>query len=111
MHTTEPLVPGLCSFKDEIAVGKLKRIKSQNTDQILAEVIHTGGNMLHSDIQKLINSIWNKEELLQQWKESVIVPIYKKGTRTDCINYRGIFFTNNIQNILQYCLEVNPICR
>jgi len=27
----------------------------------------------------LINFIWNKEELPEQWKESIIVPIYKKG--------------------------------
>jgi len=30
-------------------------------------------------IVKFINSIWNKESLIQQWKESIIVPIYKKG--------------------------------
>jgi hypothetical protein len=27
-----------------------------------------------SAIHKLINSVWNKEELPDQWKESVIVP-------------------------------------
>jgi hypothetical protein len=36
-----------------------------------------------SAIHKLINSIWSKEELPDQWKESVIVPIHKKGDRTD----------------------------
>jgi hypothetical protein len=36
-----------------------------------------------SEIHKLVNSIWNKEELPEQWKESIIVPIYKKGDKTD----------------------------
>jgi len=27
---------------------------------------------------KIIHSIWYKEELLEEWKESIIVPIYKK---------------------------------
>ena len=28
--------------------------------------------------------------LPEQWKESIIVPIYKKGEKTNCSNYRGI---------------------
>jgi len=30
---------------------------------------------MRSEIHELINSIWNKEELPEEWKESVIVPI------------------------------------
>jgi hypothetical protein len=41
-------------------------------------------------IHKLINSTRNKEELSDQWKESIIVPIHKKSDKTDCNNYRGI---------------------
>jgi hypothetical protein len=47
------------------------------------------GETLYSEIHRLIWSIWNKQELPHQWKES-IVPIYKKGDKTDCNNYRGI---------------------
>jgi hypothetical protein len=43
-----------------------------------------------SVIHKLINAIWNKEELSDRWKESVIVPIHKKGDKTACNNYHGI---------------------
>jgi hypothetical protein len=39
-------------------------------DKISAELIQAGGNTLCSEIHKLINSILNKEELPQQWKES-----------------------------------------
>jgi hypothetical protein len=36
-----------------------------------------GGEILLSAIHKLINSVWNKEELPDQWKESIIVPVHK----------------------------------
>jgi hypothetical protein len=55
-----------------------------------AELIQAGGEILLSAINKLINSVWNKEELPDQWKESIIVPVHKKGDKTDCNNYRGI---------------------
>jgi hypothetical protein len=42
-----------------------------------------------SEIHKLINSICNQEELPDQWKESIIAPIYKKDDKTDCSNYNG----------------------
>jgi hypothetical protein len=36
------------------------------------------------------------EELPQQWKESIIVPIYKNGDKTDFSNYRRLSLS--IQN-------------
>jgi len=49
-------------------------------------------------------SIWNKEELHEEWKESIIVLIYKKGHKTDCGNYSGISFLPNTYKILSSIL-------
>jgi hypothetical protein len=53
--------------------------KSPGIDQISTELIKVGGSKICSEIHKLIIAIWNNEELPDQWKESVVVPIYKKG--------------------------------
>jgi hypothetical protein len=45
-------------------------------------LIQAGGTTIRSEIHKRIVSIWNKDELPEQWKESIIVPIYKKGDKT-----------------------------
>jgi hypothetical protein len=68
----------------------LTKYKSSGSYQIPAELIQSGGATLVSVIHKLINSTWNKEELPDQWKESIIVPVHKKSDKTDCNNYRGI---------------------
>jgi hypothetical protein len=70
----------------EIAIAKLKKYNSPGSDQILAELIQAGGIILLSAARKLINSVRNTEELPDQWKETIIVPINKKGDKTDCNN-------------------------
>jgi hypothetical protein len=47
----------------EIAIAKLTNNKSPGSDQIPAELIQAGGEILLYAIHKLINSVWNKEEL------------------------------------------------
>jgi hypothetical protein len=104
IHTAEPLVHKPSDSEVEMAIEKLKRHKSPGIDQIPAELIKAGGRAIHSEIHKLINSIWNKEELPEQWKESIIVPIYKKGDKTDCSNYRGLSLLSNTYKILSNIL-------
>ena len=65
-----------------------------------------------SENSKFINSVWIKEELPEQWKESVILPFYKKNNETDCRHYRDITFVSYLQNFVQYpSIKVNSIHR
>jgi hypothetical protein len=97
-------VPEHSLFEVEIAIGKLKSYKSPGIDQIPTELIKAGGEMLCSEIHKLILSIWNKEELPQQWKASIIIPVHKKGDKTDCNNYRVISLLSTAYKILSNIL-------
>jgi hypothetical protein len=81
IHTAVPLVPEPSLVEVEIAIGKLKSYKFPGIDRIPAELMKAGRETLHSEIHRLICCIWNKGKLPQQWKESIIVPIYKKGIR------------------------------
>jgi hypothetical protein len=81
IHTAAPLVPEPSAFEAELAIEMLKSHKSQDIDQTPAELIKTGEKTIRPAIHKSINSIWNKEELLEEWKESIIVPIYKHGDK------------------------------
>jgi len=113
IHTAEPLVPETSAFEVELAAEELKSHKSPRIDRIPAELIKTGGRTIRYEIHKLIISVWNKEELPEKRKESIMVPIYKKGDKTDCSNYRGISLLPTKYNFFfqHPVVKFNSICR
>ena len=68
-----------------------------------------GGIIVHSEIRRLIYSVWNNEEVPHQWKVSLIVPVHTKGDKSDC---RNITVISYIQNFIKCCsVRANPTCR
>jgi hypothetical protein len=47
-----------------------------------------------------INSVWNKEEQPDLWKGFIILPVHKRGNKTDCNNYFGMSLLPTSYNIL-----------
>jgi hypothetical protein len=72
-------------------------------DQILAKLIKVRVETLCSEIHKVICFIWNKEELPQWWKESII-PTHKNGDKTNCNDYQGISILSAVYKILSSIL-------
>jgi uncharacterized protein (DUF305 family) len=68
IQTVELLVPKPNAFDVEMANEKLKRHKNPVIDQIPEEIIKAEGGTIRSGIHTLINSIWNKEELPEEWE-------------------------------------------
>jgi len=87
-----------------MAIEKIMRRKSPCIYQITTELIKAGGRTSRFEIHKLINSFGNKEELPEQGKKLTIVPIYKKGDRTDCSNYRSILLLSTTYKNLSIIL-------
>ena len=55
-------------------------------------------------LSKYLRQRIDASELTQEWKESIIVPIHKKGDRMDCNNYRGISLLSTSYKILSNIL-------
>jgi len=104
IHTAEPLVPDPSAAVVELAIDKLKSHKSPGIDEIPAELIKAEGRTICLGIHKLITSIWKKEKLPEEWKESIIIPIHKKGDESDCNNYKGISLLPTTYKILSNIL-------
>jgi hypothetical protein len=66
-----------------------------------------------STIQKLISTIWNKEEMPDQWQESFNLKIRRKHCIPDCTNYRGISLLSNSYKIvtsISNCRGLSYMC-
>ena len=76
-----------------------------------------GGHSVARKLTKLIEQIWAKEAVPQDFKDANIIKLYKKGKRSVCDNYRGIsllsiagkILSRVILNRLNDCL-VDTIC-
>ena len=112
IHTAEPVVPEPSTAEFELAIDKLKSHKSPGIDQIPAELIKAGCRTICLEIHKLVTSIWKKEKLPEERKESIIVPIHKKGDKTDCNNFRVIsLLPTTYKHFIQHpAVKVNSIC-
>lgn len=72
------------------AITSTSENKAPGSCGVSAEVWKYGGLSLRNKLHELIVHIWREEKMPQDWKDANIVPIFKKGNRKDCGNYRGI---------------------
>ncbi|XP_041785921.1 uncharacterized protein LOC121601186 [Anopheles merus] len=98
---------------DEIigAIKQLKCDKSAGSDGLVAELFKMGPERLAVIIHRLIVRIWDQKELPDEWKSGVIHPVYKKGDRLDCANFRAITVLNAAYKILSriLCCRLSPL--
>ena len=47
-----------------------------------------------------VKQIWEEEGIPEEWKDTRIVPIHKRGGRDRCENYRGIALGNAAYRML-----------
>jgi len=92
IHTAEPLEPEPSAAEVELAIDKLKSHKSPVIDQIPAKLIKAGCRTICLDIHKLITSIWKKEKLPEEWKESIIEPLTRMGIKQIAIIIEAYHF-------------------
>lgn len=81
-------------------IGKLKNRKTRGVDGITNELIKYGGSLLTKELSILFNKILSAKKVPAQWKESTSIPIFKKGTKTDTKDYRGISLLSTVQKLM-----------
>ena len=72
-------------------IGKLPTGRAPGCDGITPEMLKSSINDSVNHLKALFEKIWNTEKVPKEWKEGIIVSIYKnKGDSRDPSNYRPI---------------------
>ena len=84
------LEPDILECEVKWALESITMNKASGGDGIPVELFQilkgAAAKVLHSIYQQ----IWKTQQLLQDWKRSVLIPIPKKGNAKECSNYRTI---------------------
>jgi hypothetical protein len=84
----------------EKAICNLKINKIPGEEDITAELINKASRELKERLHALICKIWRDEKMPDDWEVGLIFPLFKKGDKMKCENYRGITFLNVAYKIL-----------
>src|SRR6218665_2772834 len=89
----------------EKAVSQLKKNKSPGTDGITGEMIQTGGERMTEEIHKLCRQAWREGKIPEEWTQTILVIIPKKGDLMECSNCRTIALLNHMSRVLMNVLQ------
>ena len=98
----EGLTPAINRKEVEVALKGMKHGKAMGPDAIPGEVWKSLGEYGVDMLLDLLQKIFEQEKMPEEWRDSVIVPIFKeKGDIHDCGNYRGIKMISHTMKILE----------
>jgi sorting nexin-29 len=101
----QPQIPLLSYNEICFIINNLKLNEAAGSDKIPPELLKHGGRTLQQKLYKLTLMIRNNEQVPQQWNEGIICPVYKKGDRFNCNNYRPITLLNIAYKIFTLLLN------
>jgi hypothetical protein len=89
----------------ELALKKIKCGKSPGEDQINSELYKYAGSNFLNRLVQFFNMVYLSKTIPNEWRRSIIVPILKKGDKSNPENYRGISLLNTCYKIYSRLLN------
>ena len=99
------LEPDILECEVKWALESITRNKASGGDGIPVQLFQ----ILKDDAVKVLHSIcqqiWKTQQWPQHWKNSVFIPIPKKGTAKECLNYHTLALISHPGNVLLKILQ------
>lgn len=102
--SVEPYISSPSRSEINAAINKLKNNKAPGENHIVAELVKNSGEAVKNEMWKLINIIWEKQQIPEEWNTAIICPIFKRGNILETKKYRGISLLDTCYKILSSIL-------
>lgn len=89
----------------EMAIDKMKGGRAPGVDEVSIEMVKAAGEVGKRWLYRVMRVIWNEKKTPEDWKKRLIVPIFKKGSRKECKNYRGVTLIPHCAKVYEKILE------
>ena len=99
-------------ISEDIVKQKLKKLKlnkSPGPDKIHPRVLHEISDVIAVPITIIFQNSLAKKDLPQEWKHAHISAIFKKGVKTQPLNYRPVSLTSVVCKIMESIIRDNII--
>ena len=97
-----------CVSREEVknALRRMKKGKEVGPDELPVEVWKCMGEIGIKFLNRLFNKLLVGEQMPEEWRRSVLIPIYKnKGDTPCCGNYRGIKLMSHTMKVWERIIE------
>ena len=85
------------------AIRRLKNGRAAGADGVTAELLKGAEKPISEALHKVITNVWSTGRVPTEWKEGIIVSLYKgKGSQSECSIYRPISFVCIGKSICTY---------
>lgn len=93
-------IPEITNSEIRMALSQLKNNKCAGEDRITAEMLKIGGRKIEQILKILFNKIVDEGKIPQDWYNSEVILIFKKGDNTNIENYRPISILSHLYKLL-----------
>ena len=94
------LEPDILECKVKWALGSIAMNKASGGDGIPVELFQILKDAAAKVLHLIGQQIWKTQQLPQDWKRSVFIPIPKKGSAKECSNYCTIALISQASKIM-----------
>lgn len=89
----------------ENSLKQMKGGKAAGVDELTADMIKAAGIHGIQWLHRILGVIWKENKVPDEWKKGIIIPLFKKGSRKKCTNYRGITLLSHCLKIMEKIIE------